>query len=82
MAEHKISTLHVGALGCWVVALVLVGLNMAYLYRTAQLGLLFAGVGMLLNIRAFIDDLESRERRAFDFGRQLGAAAEDVKRIH
>lgn len=79
----KISTLHVAAFGLWAVGLVLVVLWMVYALRTGGLGLLIAGAGGVLNIKVFLGELEERERRAFEFGRQVGAVqGEDVERIH
>lgn len=75
--EHKISAGHVGALGCWTIGLVLVVIWMVYGYRTGGLGLLIAGAGGTWNVRVFIGEMEERERRAFNVGRQVGAAERD-----
>jgi hypothetical protein len=61
----------------------LVLVQLAGSHRTGQLGLVAVAVGMVLNIRAFIGELEARERRAFDLGRQIGANSDaEVKRLH
>lgn len=79
-----ISAGHVAAFGLWAIGLVLVVAWMVdETMRTGGLGLMFAGAGGVLNIRVFILEMEDRERRAFDFGRQVGAASnEGTPRIH
>lgn len=78
-----ISAWHVMAFGLWAIGLVLVVMWMVEGIRTGGLGLMFAGAGGVLNVRVFILEMEDRERRAFDFGRQVGAAqGEGTPRIH
>jgi len=80
---RQISAWHVAAFGLWAIGLVLVVIWMVQGIRTGGLGLLFAGAGGVINIRVFILEMEDRERQAFDFGRQVGAAqSEGTPRIH
>lgn len=64
-----------------MIGLVLVGVGAAYGYRIGQFGLLSAGAGGVLNIKAFLGEMEDRERRAFDVGQQFGRAVEDVPHL-
>lgn len=78
----RIPALHVGAVVLWCVGLVLSGLWTFAEIRTGSLGVVVACMGGVMNIRVFVGRLEERERRAFDFGRQVGEASPDVPRLH
>lgn len=77
MSERKLSALHVCAAPFWVVGLFLIALQVLFGYEgLGSLGLLLAMVGGVVNIRAMLfhmeDRLISRERSAFDLGREVG----------
>lgn len=67
--------------GWWIFGLGLVGLAAVYDYPVGQLGLMSAGIGIVLNVRGFFLQMEERERKAFEFGRQVGATEKEVTRL-
>lgn len=67
--ERTFSSTHVYSLAFWLVGLTLILFRMIYGWNTGSLGLFFAGIGGVLNIRGFIHHMEWRERNAFELGR-------------
>lgn len=68
MRDVKISAMTTAAYALWALALGLVVNGMLTSVRTGQLGLLAAGVAMVLNVRGFFCTFSHRERQAFDLG--------------
>lgn len=68
--ERTFSSTHIYSLAFWAAGLVLVLLELIYGWDTGELGILSAGVGGLVNIKAFLMHMECREKRAFELGEQ------------
>lgn len=78
---RKVNALHMVSLGLWGIGLAMVLFWTFGEVRTGSLGLLFAGAGGVLNIRAFLAEMEERERRAFEVGQQFGQGSSGVSRL-
>lgn len=70
MRDIEISLNTVGALTLWTIGLGLIVLGFAAGEVFAELGLFFAGIGGVLNIRGFFCRQARREQAAFDLGRE------------
>lgn len=71
MFDQSVTILTALAFVLWITggALVLTG-QLGASPHLGQVGLLAAGLGGVINIRGFIDNLTERERNAFEVGRQ------------
>lgn len=78
--NNRTISFNVSDLGAWICALIAVGLVTYDIVqepgsddRAAFVGMLFMGVGVMLQVRSWLCLIIERERRAFELGRDYGA---------
>jgi hypothetical protein len=74
MMDRKISALGTLAYALWAASFTLVIVALVTPVKLGQLGLLLAGVAMVLNIRGFFCALHRREHAAYELGVESGRA--------
>lgn len=74
MSDPNVSLLNTLAVLCWLGGVAVLVVNMFVDPDVHSFGVVLCGVGGVLTIRAFVHQLEEREKAAFEVGRELGAA--------
>ena len=69
MLDRNTYVAHFAAAVFWMVGIGFVIVEMTSTNQTGDLGVLFAGVGILLNVRGFLFEVNRREQNAYTMGR-------------
>lgn len=81
MNNRSISVYSALAVLLWTLGAILIVVDMVSNWETGELGLLAAGGGGVLSIRAYFCAFERRERNAFLLGRDYGEHTAEVRSL-